>query len=1430
MPQPSDFAITELREKAREYGISAGGSKAEIISRLMEYDPTGEWTEGRNNEDDATGEGANGEREAEFARREREFDFMKRERELIRRELELARREIEILRIKGAPTGDESQERGVRERRNEAKTEPDVSPCMNLKMIAELVSEFDGTPENFDVWERQVKFMRTTYMLTDDVAKTLIGMKLRKKAFEWLHSKAEHLSLTFDELMDEIGRMYRPKRNRIELRKRFEARVWKKGESFREYAHDKIIIGNRVPIDDCDMLDYLIDGIPDRTLRNQARIQNFATKESLIEAFDKITLREQTFTGSGQWEKRNDIATKTMRGGVNTRNEESDMTGGKTRAPNRKICYNCGQPGHVSALCPAKERGPKCFRCSEHGHIASKCPNRRNEVTDEVRAVTLTLHKKYIKTVNILGREVEALVDTGSDLTLMCKSEYAQIGSPLLRPTEARFKGVGSPAHTALGEFQTEITVDGHRFPVLVRVVANGLSRQRLLIGADFLELRSFRGEKGAIYFDRDENDENMPEILQINVLDEDVPKADLSHIKNVDAKRKIATWINEYEPDKAVETSVTMKLVLSDDDPVYQKARRLAVNERNIVNTQIEEWISRGIARPSSSDYASPIVLVKKKDDSYRLCVDYRLLNKKIIRDRYPLPLIEDQLDRLQAARVFSTLDLKNGFFHVPVDSSSIRYTAFIVPDGQFEFLRMPFGLCNSPSVFQRYVNAIFRDALRDGNVLAYMDDLIILSESCEDGLIRLKYVLEIASKAGLEINWGKCRFLTRRVEFLGHIIENGTVKPSERKTEAVRRFAEPVDTRQVQAFLGLTGYFRKFIADYSRIARPLSNLLRSGVKFSFDRAEREAFNSLKTSLSQQPILNLYRIGAETELHTDASKYGYGAILLQRNGEDGQLHPIYFASGKTTPAEEKYSSYELEVLAIIRALRRFRVYLLGIRFKIITDCKAFTMTMNKKDLCVRVARWVLFLEDFEYIIEHRAGRSMRHVDALSRNPLSTCLTVDESDESLAARFRKAQRDDADLKEKLERTENGELSGYSTRGGLLYKDVGDETLLVVPRSMQLQVIRRAHERGHFATNKTETLVRSEYWIPDLRSKTEKVIRNCISCILAERQRGKREGFLNPIEKGSVPFDTFHVDHLGPLPTTKKSYAHILVVVDAFTKFIWLYATKSTTSAEVIDRLRKQSYVFANPRRLISDRGTAFTSKEFENYCREEGIEHVLITTGIPRANGQVERVNRTLIPLLTKLSAPKSGEWYKYVSDAQRRLNVTPHRSTGTTPFRLMFGVDARLADDPKIKELLHDELITSFDEEREELRRYAKENIQRTQSRNKRKFDETRREAHRYRAGDLVAIRRTQQVPGAKFMHKYLGPYEITKVLRNDRYIVRRIDETEGPKQTSTAADSMKPWTSDDGEDQLRSDDEDQHLEEEAGINEEGFTRENRL
>ncbi|GFY44031.1 retrovirus-related Pol polyprotein from transposon 297 [Trichonephila inaurata madagascariensis] len=554
-------------------------------------------------------------------------------------------------------------------------------------------------------------------------------------------------------------------------------------------------------------------------------------------------------------------------------------------------------------------------------------------------------------------------------------------------------------------------------------------------------------------------------------------------------------------------------------------------------------------------------------------MCIDYRKLNQKLVKDKFPLPLIEDVLDTLQEAKVYSTLDLRNGFFHVDVDEDCRKYTSFIVPDGQFEFNKVPFGLSTSPGVFQLYVSSIFRDLTRKGIVISYLDDLVIPAKDEKEGLEKLKIVFEVAKKYSLEIKFKKCQFLKNTIEFLGHVVENGTIKPSTAKTQAVRKFPEPTTIKQVQSFLGLTGYFRKYIKDYSTIAKPLSDLTRKENPFVFGTLQKAAFEKLKNIMSEGPLVHIYKYG-RTELHTDACKQGYGAILLQE-AEDGKLHPVYYMSKKTNTAEEKCDSYELEVLAIINTLKKFRVYLLGQHFKIVTDCSAFQKTMHKKDLITRIARWALQLEEFDYEIEHRAGSRMKHVDALSRYPVMIICN-----DTLTSKLKKAQEEDDSIQ-------------------------------------------------------------------TLKS-------------LLEKQESE-EFFLNGMK------------------------------------------------------------TFGNPVRIITDRGSAFTSKLFNDYCTEENIQHLLIATGIPRGNGQVERIHRTLIPVLTKLSLDDSTKWYKCVDRLQRILNSTICRSTKWTPFELLIGIKIRNKEDIRIRDLLLEEIAEELQEQREFLRNDAKKNVETIQSENQR-------------------------------------------------------------------------------------------------------------
>ncbi|GBM59468.1 Transposon Ty3-I Gag-Pol polyprotein [Araneus ventricosus] len=304
----------------------------------------------------------------------------------------------------------------------------------------------------------------------------------------------------------------------------------------------------------------------------------------------------------------------------------------------------------------------------------------------------------------------------------------------------------------------------------------------------------------------------------------------DLMHIQNKAHQEKVLNLLRNYKPNKIKKIDAKMNIRLTSDIPINSSPRRFLFIEKEIINEQIEHWLKDKIIRPSTSEYISPVVLVKKKDGSSRLCIDYRRLNKITVRDHFPLTVIDDLLDRLQSANVFTTLDLKNAFYDVDIDPSSKKYTSFVTDTGQHELNKMSFGLTKSPSVLQRFIDNVFRDLIKESVVMIYLDDLLISSEHETQGIKRLQRVLKIASVYGLELNIKKCQFLKREIEFLGHRIKDGELYASPLKIKAVMNFPEPKCTKDIKSYLGLTGYYRKFMPHYSAIAKPLSDSLRKG------------------------------------------------------------------------------------------------------------------------------------------------------------------------------------------------------------------------------------------------------------------------------------------------------------------------------------------------------------------------------------------------------------------------------------------------------------------------------------------------------------------------------------------------------------------------------------------------------------------------
>lgn len=424
-----------------------------------------------------------------------------------------------------------------------------------------------------------------------------------------------------------------------------------------------------------------------------------------------------------------------------------------------------------------------------------------------------------------------------------------------------------------------------------------------------------------------------------------------------------------------------------TDELPVYTKSYRYPYVHRQEVQEQIGKMLDQGIIRPSNSAWSSPIWVVAKKADAsgktkWRIVVDFRKLNEKTVDDKYPIPNIADVLDKLGNCQYFTTLDLASGFYQVEMNPQDIPKTAFNVEHGHFEFLRMPMGLKNSPSTFQRVMDNVLRE-LQNTICLVYLDDIIVFSTSLQEHMSNLEKVFQKLRESNFKIQMDKSEFLKLETAYLGHVIGKDGIKPNPDKIAAIKKYPLPKTTTEIKRFLGLLGYYRKFIPDFAKIAKPMTQCLKKGSKINPDRNYIECFEKCKTLLVNDPILQYPDFTKEFNLTTDASNLAIGAVLSQ--GPIGTDKPIAYASRTLNTSEINYSTIEKELLAIVWATKYFRPYLFGRKFKIVTDHRPLQWVMNIKEPNSRLTRWRLRLSEYDYTVVYKPGKSNTNADALSR-------------------------------------------------------------------------------------------------------------------------------------------------------------------------------------------------------------------------------------------------------------------------------------------------------------------------------------------------------------------------------------------------------------------------------------------------------------
>ena len=754
------------------------------------------------------------------------------------------------------------------------------------------------------------------------------------------------------------------------------------------------------------------------------------------------------------------------------------------------------------------------------------------------------------------------------------------------------------------------------------------------------------------------------------------------------------------------------------DSQPIHQLPRRVSPARRQEVRQLLTEMLKNDIIQPSNSPWSSPIVLVRKRDGSTRFCIDYRKVNSVTRKDAYPLPRVDDILDTLGGSKWFSTLDLKSGYWQVEVDSSSREKTAFTTSEGLYEFKVMPFGLCNAPATFQRLMNRVLCD-VNWVECLVYIDDTVVIGRTFEQYLSNLGTVLSRLRQAGLKLQPAKCKLCQKEVRFLGHVISENGIATDPEKTAVIATWPVPESKKNIQQFLGLANYYRRFIKDFGTTAKPLQWLLEKNIAFEWTQQCQGAFDHLRKCLMTTPILAFPDHSRHFMLDTDASDTGIGAILSQVQ-DDGV---IAYASRSLSRQEQRYCVTRRELLAVVEFIHHFRHYLLGVHFTLRTDHGSLVWIQNFKEPEGQLARWLERLQEYTFTVVHRPGNQHTNVDALSRVPCNQCGRVTHvyspahlaaqigivSQGHSAADVHDQQLNDSSIGPVLKAKERGatpnldEVKTWSRESRQLVQmwsslKVDNSVLwrlcidgrsqhlqLVLPSVVRESVLQDLHSGsmgGHVGESKMMHLVRERYYWPGWKESVKEWCRKCRTCSTRKMAPPSKRAPLQTLQAG-YPLQIVAVDILGPLPVTAQGNKYVLVACDCFTRWVEVYAIQNQEALTVAKMLVDEMFCrFSPPEQLHSDQGRQFEADLLKEVCTLLQIHKTRTTAYHPHCNGLVERFNSKLLDMLSTTVKDHKMDWDQCIRRVCLAYNSSVHASTGYSPFYLMYGRQVNLPVD----------------------------------------------------------------------------------------------------------------------------------------------------
>ncbi|KAF2889592.1 hypothetical protein ILUMI_16581 [Ignelater luminosus] len=858
-------------------------------------------------------------------------------------------------------------------------------------------------------------------------------------------------------------------------------------------------------------------------------------------------------------------------------------------------------------------------------------------------------------------------------------------------------------------------------------------------------------------------------------------------------------------------------EIKLSDPTPFVRRPYPIPYSLRKEVEKTLAVMLSLGVIKRESSPFASPMAIVRKKDGSVRVCLDARMLNSRMIAETdAPVPP-EDIFRRIHTPKFMTTIDLSASYWQIPLTPESRQSTAFVYDGKTYVYQVLPFGLKTAVASFTRAMDIVLGPEFEDF-VFKFVDDLLVVSRSYEEHLLHLRLVFERLRQANMTVCLVKTHFFRTEVKFLGHVLSVRGVVPDPDKTAAIARFPVPRTVKQLRGFLGLCNYYRRFRQDYSDAILPLTQLLHKGTRWNWGVAEHQAFERVKSLFLRTVILRFPDFSKKFFLQADASGYALGVELYQLTEGDDHL-VLGFASKILRGPELLYTVTEKELFAIVFGLKKFRHLILGYPLVIRTDHHALKFLGQCRLLNDRLTRWMIFISEFQFEVEHVKGSSNIVADTLSRYPPSlhdmpvaheNAPVVAHMDELLVVLFEvtnfpevrdlvgglpSLQRDDPFLSSiyKILHGEATALDAFQARlvnrfrlhkGILVYCDQPGQYKLALPQASISVIVNSYHEQfGHFGVSKLFLILKRLFYFRNMRRTIHRIVRSCDVCQKSKFPSRNLMGAIHPIV-ATFPGELVAVDYYGPLPEGRGRVGYILVVIDSFSKYVKLYPLRRA-QAKISVRKIVDDYCKIMPvKTILSDHGTQFMSSVWRDTLRKHGVRPSFSSVRHPASNPS-ERVMKELSRLFRTYCPRAHGKWASLLPRIEQLFNHTPHLSTGYPPYEILYGhSDSNLLDDAILR-LLPPRKSRSVEEIQEEVRHNLLNNANR-RIKGFLKNDELQ-------IDDLVLLRENpvSSAPEKiiyKFCPLFSGPYRVSaKPYPNCYTLSERYSDVVGPAFVKT-------------------------------------------